>query len=156
MRAFILEGLYEWSKRPYQRFLKKNGAWEVSVQELLRYPEPSLGFHLGCFLLQHHFELQPKLENHDVFHVLTNTGTSVPEEISMQYYLLGNGKRSLYLFTVILLGTLLYPDELKRFSKAYNKGKKAQVFYHLDFSKLLEQPLKRIQIAFLIHQNYNS
>ncbi|MEM7382351.1 MAG: hypothetical protein AAF361_14305 [Bacteroidota bacterium] len=101
--------------------------------------------------MQHSFDIQPKLENHDVFHVLTQTGTSVPEEISMQYYLLGNGKRSLYLFTVICLGTLLYPDELPRFFRAFKRGRAALAFHHLDFSKLLEQPISRIQKAFSIH-----
>ncbi|PRX53863.1 hypothetical protein [Flagellimonas meridianipacifica] len=150
MRAVILEHLYEWSKKPYQKFLKKNCAWNISVTELVHYPEHSLGFHLGAFLLKHRFEIQPKLENHDVFHVLTNTGISVPEEISMQYYLLGNGKKSLYLFTVIGIGTFLYPDCYQLFKKAYQKGKSAYRFHHLDFSKMLEQPLGKIQSAFLI------
>ncbi|MEX0290544.1 MAG: hypothetical protein AB3N14_15675 [Flavobacteriaceae bacterium] len=150
MRAVILEHLYEWSKRPYQKYFKKTDPWTQSAQELLQYPEGTLGFHLACFLLKHHFELQPKLESHDVFHVLTDTGISVPEEISMQYYLLGNGKRSLYLFTVIVLGTSLYPDELSRFYKAYQRGRRALPFHQLDFSRLLFQPIKRIQSAFLI------
>ncbi len=150
IRAYILESLYEWSKKPYQRFLKQSTPWAVSVKDLLSYPETSLGFHLACFLLKHHFEIQPKLENHDVFHVLTQTGTTVPEEISMQYYLLGNGKRSLYLFSVVAIGTLLYPDELARFYRAFRKGGAAMPFHHLDFSKLLTQPISRIQAAFLI------
>lgn len=150
MRAIILESLYEWSKKPYQRFLKRNAPWPVSVRELLRYPESSLGFHLACFLMQHSFEIQPKLENHDVFHVLTGTGISVPEEISMQYYLFGNGKRSLYLFTVICLGSLLYPDKTAIFYRAFRRGRAALPFHHLDFSRLLEQPINRIQKAFSI------
>lgn len=150
MRAIILEHLYEWSKKPYQKYFKKTDPWEVTVQQLLQYPESTLGFHLACFLLKHHFELQPKLESHDVFHVLTGTGTSVPEEISMQYYLLGNGKRSLYLFTVIALGSLLFPDELRRFVKAYKRGRRALSFHQLDFSKMLFQPIQRIQSTFLI------
>jgi len=110
MRALILETIYEWSKKPYQKWFKKNTAWNISTKKLMQYPQESLGFYLGCFLLKYNFEPQPRLENHDVFHVLTNIGTSVPEEVAMQYYLLGNGKRSMYLLSVIFLGTLLYPD----------------------------------------------
>jgi len=150
MRNIILESLYEWSKKPYQKWIKKSDPWDIPVNALLQYPEPSLGFHLGCFLLKNNFDIQPKLEDHDVFHVLTNTGISVPEEISMQYYLLGNGKRSLYLFTVIGIGTVLYPDYLKLFLNAYKSGKKAFQFYHLDFLKLLHQPVHRLQNTFLI------
>ncbi len=150
MRDIILESLYEWSKKPYQKWMKQASAWNIPLKELLQYPASSLGFHLGCFLVKHHFEIQPKLEDHDVFHVLTGTGISVPEEVSMQYYLLGNGKRSLYLFSVILIGTLLYPDYLGLFLKAYQKGRRALKFYHLNYKKLLHQPLQRLQNIFLI------
>lgn len=150
MRAIILETVYEWGKRPYRKFLKRNSAWNILVTELLQYPNTSLGFHLACFLLKHSFEVQPKLENHDVYHVLTETGISVPEEISMQYYLLGNGKRSLYLFMVVLLGTLMYPDQWRLFLGAYRRGRAALVFHQLDFSKLLQQPIAKIKNAFLI------
>lgn len=151
MRAFIVESLYEYSKKPYQKFLKKNPPWATSANELLYYPEASLGFHLACFLIKYSFELQPKMESHDVFHVLTGIGTSVPEEISMQYYLMGNGKISLYLYVVVLIGTLLYPDSYPNFVRAYRRGKSALPFYHLDFSKLLLQPIERIKFVFLIH-----
>ncbi|MEW7291098.1 Coq4 family protein [Aquimarina sp. 2304DJ70-9] len=151
MRAFILETIYELSKKPYQRWFKKDPAWDISVTTLLQeYPKNSLGFHLGCFLVQYDFSPQPKLENHDVFHVLTNTGISVPEEIAMQYYLLGNGKRSTYLLSVIFLGTLLYPDKMIFFRKAYKKGKAAYSFYQLDFKKLLHKPMLTLRTIFLI------
>ncbi len=150
MRAFILETMYNWSKKPYQKWLKKQAAWDISVQTLIQFPKESLGFHLGCFLLKYDFSPQPKLENHDVFHVLTNTGISVPEEISMQYYLLGNGKRTLYLISVIFLGTLLYPDKINLFKKAYLKGMLAHPFHHLDYKKLLHQPIHKLQTTFLI------
>lgn len=150
MRAKILELLYEWSKIPYQRFIKKCDPWKITVNELQHYPTPSLGYNLSCFILKHNFEMQAKLEDHDVFHVLTNTGITVPEEISMQYYLYGNGKRSMYQFSVMLLGTLLFPDYFKSFITAYQKGKSALVFHQLDFSKMLYQPIQKIKSTFLI------
>jgi len=150
MRAFIIETLYEYSKRPYQKWFKKEEPWDLTPNILIQYPQRSLGFHLGCFLLKHDFTLQAKLENHDVFHVLTNTGISVPEEIAMQYYLFGNGKRSIYLLLVILSGIMFYPDYISLFYRAYQKGKKAFQFYTLDFKKLLDQPLQKLKTTFLI------
>ncbi|GAA4274306.1 Coq4 family protein [Aquimarina gracilis] len=150
MRAYILETIYEWSKKPYQKWFKKNAAWSIPAGQLLLYPTESLGFHLGCFLLKYNFDPQPKLENHDVFHVLTNIGITVPEEIAMQFYLFGNGKRSLYLLAVIFLGTLLYPDNIQLFRKAYKKGQEAYAFHQLDYQKLLDQPILKIQNTFLI------
>jgi hypothetical protein len=150
MRDLIIEKMYEWSKKPYQKFFKKNEPWPITSKDLISYPEESLGFHMGCFLLKYHFEIQPKLEDHDVFHVLTNTGVSVTEEIGMQYYLLGNGKRSAYQFAVIAIGTLFYPRQWKLFNSFYRRGKSAHQFYDLPFEKMLLQPLQNIQNTFNI------
>ena len=150
MRDLFIEKMYEISKKPYQKFFKKGIAWDINVNQLLQLPNDSLGFHLGCFLLKYNFEIQPKLEDHDVFHVLTNTGVSVTEEIGMQYFLLGNGKRSAYQFAVIVIGTLFYPMQWKRFNTFYRRGKSAHQFYDLPFEKMLLQPLSNIQNTFNI------
>ena len=149
MRAIVLEKLYEWSLIPYQSF-KKNEAWGIRIEDLLQYSKDSLGYQMGHFLLRNNFDLQEKLESHDVFHVLTGTGITVPKEISMQFYLLGNGKRSAYLCSVIFLGALLYPDYLKLFLSKYRRGKSSLPFHQLDFYKLLGQPIERIKSTFLI------
>lgn len=150
MKDLFIEKLYEISKKPYQKFFKKGAPWNISQKELLQLPEESLGFHLGCFLLKYNFEIQPKLENHDVFHVLTNTGVTVPEEIGMQYFLYGNGKRSLYLYMVMLTGTLFYPSKIRYFRNQYRRGKNTLIFHNLDYSKMLTMPLETIRNTFKI------
>ncbi|GGD70333.1 ubiquinone biosynthesis protein COQ4 [Maribacter cobaltidurans] len=146
----ILEKLYEISLKPYRLF-KKNEAWKLNVTDLLRYPEHSLGYALGRFLLNNLFDLQGKSENHDVFHVLTGIGVTILEEIEMQFYLMGNGKRSFYLFSVIFLGSVFYPEKMKFFVRHYYQGKNALPFYQLDFYKLLDQPIERLKNTLSIH-----
>lgn len=150
MRDYLIEKLYECSKKPYQKYFKKNEPWNIDKTKLMDYPEESLGFSLGSFLHQNHFDIQEKLEDHDIIHVLTNTGVSVYEEIGMQYYLLGNGKKSLYLFMVIATGTIFYPKRMSYFIKQFKRGKKANAFHYLDFSKMLFMPLQTIQQTFKI------
>ncbi|RKS02264.1 Coq4 family protein [Flavobacterium sp. 102] len=150
MKDLIIEKMYEWSKKPYQKFFKKSEPWNVTPKELILYPQESLGFHMGCFLLKYNFEMQPKLEDHDVIHVLTNTGVSVIEEIGMQYYLWGNGKKSAYMYMVIFIGTLFYPAQFNTFWDYYKRGQKAHHFYDLDFEKMLHIPVKTIQSTFNI------
>ncbi|MFD2939229.1 hypothetical protein [Flavobacterium notoginsengisoli] len=150
MRDYLIEKLYECSKKPYQKYFKKNEPWEIDKTKLLSYPENSLGLGLGNFLSRNHFDIQEKLEDHDIIHVLTNTGVSVYEEIGMQYYLFGNGKRSLYLYMVILTGTIFYPKRLKYFIQQFKKGKSALPFHYLDFSKMLLIPVQSIQQTFKI------
>ena len=150
MRDLLIEKMYEITKKPYQKFFKKGTPWNITPSELIQYNQDSLGFHLGCFLLKYNFQMQPKLEDHDVIHVLTNTSVSVPDEIAMQFFLLGNGKKSAYLFMVITIGTILYPTQLKQFIKSYNRGKSAHRIHDLDFQKMLLVPLKTIQTTFNI------
>lgn len=150
MRDLLIEKMYEITKKPYQKFFKKGVAWNVTPKELIAYKEGSLGFHLGCFLLKYNFDMQPKLEDHDVIHVLTNTQVAVPDEIAMQYFLLGNGKKSAYLFMVICIGTIFYPTHFKHFIHTYNRGKKAHQFHDLDFYKMLNIPVITIRSTFNI------
>lgn len=150
MKDYLIEKLYECTKVPYQKFFKRNKPWEVDKATLLNYPEGTLGNGLGNFLHTNHFDMQPKLEDHDIIHVLTNTGTSVTDEIGMQYYLLGNGKRSLYLFLVILSGTPFYPKQIGYFIEQYKRGKEAHPFYYLNFLNMLSLPVKTIQHIFNI------
>ncbi|MCP2025724.1 ubiquinone biosynthesis protein Coq4 [Flavobacterium sp. HSC-32F16] len=150
MRDYLIERLYECTKKPYQKYFKKNDPWDIDKKQLFDFPNDSLGYGLGNFLYKNHFDIQEKLEDHDVIHVLTNTGISVYEEIGMQYYLLGNGKRSLYLFMVILSGTIFYPNQIKYFFQQFKRGKQAHSFHYLDFSKMLSMPIQSIQKTFKI------
>ncbi len=150
MKDILIEKLYEITKKPYQKWFKKEIAWDTSINDLVKMNPESLGFHLGCFLIKYNFEIQPKLEDHDVFHVLTNTGITVQEEIGMQYFLLGNGKKSAYLFSVITIGTCFYPTYFKKFIENYNRGKKSHRIHDLEFQKMLSQPLQLLQKTFNI------
>lgn len=138
MKDYLIEKLYEYTKIPYQKYFKKNEPWNIDKKQLFDFPEDSLGYGLGNFLHQHHFDIQEKLEDHDIIHVLTNTGISVYEEIGMQYYLLGNGKRSLYLFLVILTGTPFYPKRIQYFLEQYKKEKKRIRFIIWIFLKCFQ------------------
>lgn len=149
MKDKLIEKLYEISKKPYQKFIKRNQPWDITKEQLIEYPFGSLGFDLGLFLTTNQFEIQAKLEDHDIIHVLTNTGVKVVDEISMQYYLLGNGKRSLYLYMVIFTGTLFYPMQFRQFQKNHKKGKRALPFYNLDFLELLHLSTN------VLRQNFN-
>lgn len=134
--------LYDWSQIIYAQLFKRNKkAWRISKQEFLLYPEGTLGKALGEFYLSKGFSVMPKLENHDVFHILTETGTEIQDEIAMQYLLFGNGKLSLYMFSMIGIGTVLYPEFLNYYLKSYRKGKSMEKFYDWEFKERLDSSL---------------
>ncbi len=150
MKEIIIEKLYRIVKVPYEYLFKNQKAWDISISDCINLPEESLGFHLGCFLLKYNLEPQPRLEEHDIYHVLTNTGVLVTDEINMQFYLLGNGKRSLFVFMVIATGLVFYPFRIKTYLESYRKGKQAHQFYHLDFLKMLPVSLANLKSTFNI------
>jgi len=152
MKTLLIEKLHELAVWPFQKWRNSSIQWsDISIGSLLQYPEGTLGFNLGCFLIRNNFELQPKFEDHDVMHVLTGIGTSIPEEIGMHYYMAGNGKRSFYSLVYITIGTLFYPFYISSFLGHYKKGRQAFQFHDLEFIKLLPLPIQKIQYAFKIN-----
>lgn len=155
MRLKFMIWLYGSSSRVYAatfKFQKK--AWGITKVGFTSYPADTLGRALGDFYALNGFDVMPKLENHDVFHVLTGTGTTIQDEIAMQYLLLGNGKISVYLLAMILIGTVLYPEYWRHFFQNFRKGSQYQPFYHMEFQHLLEQPLALLQ-SILMYKTQN-
>jgi len=158
MKAFrkkLIIWLFEISQTFYvKHFKKETVAWNISKTELLEYPEDNFGYHLGLFLKQNNFNLIPKIERHDCYHVLTGYGTTVQDEIALQYLCYGNGKRSIYLFGVIALGTLLLPEYLNYYLKSYRIGKNANPFYDFDYNHLLTSEIGILRASIFINLTY--
>ena len=134
--------LFEKSKIPYARIFKRHKTpWEVSRADLLAMEPETLGHALGKFLAKNHFHLIPRLERHDAYHVLTDYGTEVKDEIALQFLCFGNGKRSKYLWMVMTIGALLNPEHWKYFKLSYRRGKSARQFYHWNFKDYLHRDL---------------
>lgn len=146
LRCRFLETLFELSVQVYRwLFKRKVQAWGISVAELDAYPTGSLGKAVGIFLKQHGFDVQNKLETHDVYHVLTETGTSVPEEISMQYRLWACGKRSVYSAITMLLGTAILPEKMELYRSTYRLGKRMVNVSEWDLKALLHEPVYELR-----------
>ena len=128
----------------YCKFKKKE-AWNISTASLLEMKESTFGYNLGALLHKNGFELIPKVERHDAYHLLTGFGTTVEEEIALQYCCYGNGKRTPYLYGVIVIGTLILPEYFPYYLKAYHYGKNANDFHHFDFEKILNVDFKNFQ-----------
>ena len=138
MRKKFLTALYRRSQNFYTTFFKSSPAWGIERRELLEYRPESLGYALGSFLEEHQFELLPKVERHDVYHVLTGYSTAVEDEVALQYLCFANGKRSFYLFGVLFIGTVVLPEYISHFIRGYQEGRRLNPFHHYDYRNLLE------------------
>ena len=144
MQKKIIFWLFEHSQRVYTKFKNKK-SWNLSRQQLLEFPEDSFGNELGLFLQKHGFELLPKVERHDAYHLLIGYDTKVADEIALQYVCFGNGKRSPYLLGVMLIGTLLLPEYSNYYLKSYKLGKNFNQFYHFEYKNLLSHSLQELR-----------
>ena len=144
MREKLILWLFKHTQEAYLKFKDKK-SWNMKKKELLAFPEDSFGNELGVFLNKNNFELLPKAERHDAYHLLTGYGTKIEDEIALQYVCLGNGKRSLYLLGGILVGVFLFPEHFNYYIKSYKLGKHSNQFYHFDYKKLLKYPLQELR-----------
>tara|TARA_B100000809_G_scaffold222378_1_gene231300 strand:- start:2480 stop:2914 length:435 start_codon:yes stop_codon:yes gene_type:complete len=140
-REKICIWLFEKSKTPYAKYFKSTAAWNLNNTDLLSFPTNTLGYELGLFLTTNGYHLIPKLEKHDAYHVITEYGTSVKDEIALQFFFLGNKKRSPYLFGVITIGTLLTPEKITDYYRAYIHGKESTPFHKWNIRQLLNELL---------------
>ena len=93
IRETILVSLYDKSKTLYARYFKSQDAWNIAKSTLLCYPDGTLGKMLGEFLLKNNFEMEDKLESHDVFHTIIGFDTKIEDEIacSIFFWEMANG-----------------------------------------------------------------
>ena len=142
LRSQFLHWAYSQTYPIYARFKRQpRPAWQIDLKALLNYPPGTLGRRLGQFLQSNNLELIPSFENHDVFHVLMDYGLTAPEEVALQWSLFGNGKRSLFSFAAIFIGTVCFPEYWGWFRKAYRQGKTLRAFHHWYFEYLLQENL---------------
>ena len=153
LRLKFMLALYNGSSRIYAELFKANKkAWGIKKEDFLLYPKGSLGFELGVFYQSKGFDVMPKLENHDVFHVISGIGTEIRDEIAMQYLLFGNGKSSLYLLAMLFIGTFVFPEHFRLYRQSYLQGKQMARFFDLEFKDHLENQVYEIQSSILHNQ----
>jgi ubiquinone biosynthesis protein Coq4 len=149
LRVKFLLFIYDKTQKLYRTyFKKKKRQWQFNEKQLLEFHKDSLGRMLGEFYKKHGFSMIPKMENHDVHHLITGLGTQFEEEIAMQYLLLGNGKLNAHLLAAIVLGTVILPEYTKMYINAYQKGQSMRTFHHVNFEELLWQNFENLQDFF--------
>ncbi len=144
--------LFKISEDIYRKIFKRNKqAWQTTKADLKQLAPDTIGFGYFKFLDKNGFDILPKLENHDLFHVVTGASTQVRDELALQFYLLGNGKKSLYQYCV-LLSSVVWIDHATYFVTAYKKGAQSKPFSDTKFEKILSQNMNLFLKEFEIKQ----
>lgn len=135
-------------KRKFDR-----NAQRLTALNLVKYPEGTLGQHLGKFLLTRNYGQNTYASREDILQMLiTGNKPTLTDEIALQYYLFGNGSTSLRVLLAMCMGLAIMPYKLLHFYKMYQKGKNALRFFDIDHLGMLYQPVQRIKETFMIQE----
>src|SRR6478609_5753656 len=69
----------------HARLYGKRQPWNLTMEDLVLYPDGSLGKELGIFLRNEELQPVPKVERHDAFHILLDFTTHINDEAAMQF-----------------------------------------------------------------------
>lgn len=125
----------------------KNDHWKYPHDVLNSMPAGSVGKELGDYLKNVDFELAKGYEPHDVKHILTGYEMDTLGEIRMQFYLCGNGNKTLPALFTMAFGVFLIPEHLVTFLKDMDEGKKARSLFHLDYESVMPDNLRSVRLA---------
>jgi len=121
--------------------------WGLSTTELLQYPEGSLGKALGDFLKLHEVEILTGAEYHDIHHILFDYSISFKDEVALQFFLHGNGKKSIASVSTRIGAWCLLPTEWKYLKASYERGKKCKDVSKLNFKNMLHDDFSQVKAS---------
>lgn len=119
--------------------------WNLTKADLLNYSEGSLGKAIGQFLQENKMELLPHAEYHDVHHVLFDYSVSFKDEVALQFFLRGNGKRSLASLGTSIGAWCLLPTQWNYLKASYKRGQSCIDISQLNLKELLNEDLQKIK-----------
>ncbi|MES2514680.1 MAG: Coq4 family protein, partial [Bacteroidota bacterium] len=121
--------------------------WNLTTEGLLQYPEGSVGKELGKFLKKSGVEPLVGAEYHDLEHVLFDYSISFKDEVGLQFFLHGNGKKSFASVSTIMGAWFILPTQWKYLKNSYVKGKKCKDISKLNLKDLLNDNLNQVKAS---------
>ena len=142
IRAFLLGKVALPSVLLYRNLFKRHKkSWGLNRESLKNYPAGSIGLLLSNFLYENNIDLEPRMENHDFFHVVLNYNTTLPEEAALHFFLIGNGKRSHYPLIAAFVGFIFFPEFYDLYIDAYHRGRSSKHFVSWNVKENLNSDL---------------
>lgn len=127
----------------------KKECWNVSTNELLSYPEKSVGKTLGMFLNEQGMEPLEKAEYHDVQHILFNYSMSFVDEVALQFFLRGNGIKTIATVLTSTSAWFILPFHWGYLKKSYSKGQQYKNVSIINRKTILNENLEELKMSLL-------
>lgn len=137
IRSALLEVLTHKLALPLISGFRKKQSFPYTIEQLLLFPEGTLGKDLAVYLKKKNFNLIPNYERHDCKHIILQYEMDEEGEARMQFYFLGNRHYSAPVIMTVILCFVLMPDHWKKFYSEFKKGRSSKIFDNVDFGRLV-------------------
>lgn len=121
---------------PYFRFTRKPRNFPYSLKDMETMPQGTVGKELYCFLNRNGLDLLPYYEKHDIKHVVLGYAATEEGEVSLQCFMLANGRITVPVVLCVLFGFLTMPEYYRLFSRAWHRGRCTKKLKCLDWFSL--------------------
>lgn len=136
-RSAILVFLTHSIALPLLKIIRRPNTFTYNKEQLMGFPEGSLGNDLYLFLEKRNLPLLTHYARHDLKHVLLNYDTTDEGEACLQCFMLGNGRVSFPVLATVIYGFVTMPEHWKQMKKAYRQGKNCTSFHGWRWNELL-------------------
>lgn len=130
---------------PYFKLIRRGYQFPYSIKELKHLPQDSVGQALYTFFYSNDLEMLPHYEKHDVKHVVLGYPPTEEGEVSLQCFMLANGRITAPVIFSVLIGITIMPERLSQFIKAWKRGRRTPSLSKLDWFALIPQPLTEVR-----------
>jgi ubiquinone biosynthesis protein Coq4 len=130
---------------PYFKLVRRGYQFPYTVKQLQRFPEGTVGRALFHFFADNQLDMLPHYEKHDVKHVVLGYPPTEEGEVSLQCFMLANGRVTFPVLFSVIVGLTIMPDKWRAFSIAWKRGRATHSLNKLDWFGLIPQPLDIVQ-----------
>lgn len=110
IRAIVANSFVQIGYPIYALMRIRRKPWTYTVEDYLNFTEGSLGHDIGKFLKDNGFSPLARAEFHDVYHILFQLNTTMKDETTIQFIVMGNGKLSAPNILSSLVALVFYPE----------------------------------------------
>jgi len=130
---------------PYFKLVRKSYRFPYSIRQLQHAPEGSVGKELYYFFCRNKLKLMPYYEKHDIKHVVLGYPPTEEGEVSLQCFMLANGRITLPVLFSVAVGLLIMPEKWGAFRRAWQRGCRTPSLRTLDWFALVPQQLAEVR-----------
>lgn len=145
LRSNVLVLLTHTIALPILKIVRSKKKFPYSMEQLSALPFETVGNELWQSLNAESLRLLPYYERHDIKHVVLDYPFTDEGEVSLQFFMLANGRVSFPVLATVIYGLVTMPEYYSSFKKAWQRGKQAKSLENMDWFGIMELPLTVVQ-----------